>query len=443
MDVSRVATHARVRDLALTRDGRTLYLAGEFAGLLAMDAETDVVRTVSRIPCPESVAAAPGASLLFVGYECGGPGGRSGHDTIEVLDAETGSPARLISGLASVTGRMAVSPDGSQLWVDGRNACIAPEYDHAGCPAAPSGILNVVRPSDGALLRALPIGTPDLGWSTVSFTPDGSRAIVGHTATLVLDTATLAVVESAPVATHAPVVFSPAGATAYAAFGEEAVISALPMTGSPRPPDGLTGRWLADGTPNDAAGYAAQAVVVGSVGYASGRVGQAFRFEGTGGIEIPTPGNLGIYAHPFTIAMWATFSAGEEMIVANRLHQGASGRESWVLFRTQDGRLAACFAGPRERCDGTATVRGSTELRQDSWHHIALVFTGASAALYVDGRLDAEAAVTGYADSQLSALRFAGAAGPHRLRGLLDEIEVYDRALGASEIKDRVEAARR
>src|SRR5438067_541612 len=74
---------------------------------------------------------------------------------------------------------------------------------------------------------------------------------------------------------------------------------------------------------------------------------------------------------------------------------------------------------------------------QGRWYRIALVWDGQHAALYVDGRVDAGRKLQ-FLDQETEPLRFGGdRAGAAPLRGLLDEIEVYERALTPTEVAGR------
>jgi DNA-binding beta-propeller fold protein YncE len=136
--VARIVTPAAtISDIALTPDGRTLYAAAAFGGLLAIDTIGRTVNTISRLPCPMQVALSPAGDRLYVNYQCGGPGGRRGHDSIEVLDTKTNRAIAVIKDLPNVGGDLAVSGDGAFLWADGLDACRNEIYDRAGCPEGP------------------------------------------------------------------------------------------------------------------------------------------------------------------------------------------------------------------------------------------------------------------------------------------------------------------
>jgi hypothetical protein len=84
-----------------------------------------------------------------------------------------------------------------------------------------------------------------------------------------------------------------------------------------------------------------------------------------------------------------------------------------------------------------AAVEGKTEIPMWSWRHVALVRDGEKVSVYLDGKLEAEAA--GAAPAAAPDLYFGGSvAGEAGFEGKLDEIAVWPRALTLEEIARRV-----
>lgn len=440
--LARVATGARIRSLALNSDDRTLYVAGLYSGLLALDTATRAVRRLSALPCPIAVAHATAVPRLYVNYQCSGPGGRPGHDAVDVVDTATNTSLGAIVGLPNVGGEIAVSPDGSQIWADGADACTA-RYDRVGCPTTGRGIVNVLRASDRSLIRSLAVGTQSYtGGTKVAFTPDGSRVAVKNELEFhVFNAATLAPIESARRASFGSVAFTRDGRVMYVAAETENGINIVPIAQRAAPPRGLTGRWSGDGTANDIHTLV-HGELDGAVGFAPGYIGQAFRFDSAGGsIRIEYPGNLGIYRQPFTMALWINAAGGTAVpaVLADKADSqlGAGG---WRIELTADRRLAACFASGEVPCDdgqGRLAI-AKTQIQAGRWRHVTVAWDGQTARLYLDGRLDGEATLPGFVDTDTAPLRFgSGPSGRRPFAGRLDEIEFYHRALTAAEIASR------
>ncbi len=180
------AERNNVRDLALTPDGR-LFLAMEWSGLQMVDLRTRVVSQVSDVVCPEGLAMTADGKRLYVNYQCGGPGGSMGHDAVAIFDLGTNGACSLsqplvaectIQGLPNVGGSLALSPDGSQLWLNGIDACSQPAYDHVGCPMIPGDVVNVIDTSTNKVLKTI-VFRPAEGNGSISFLPRGDSVLIG------------------------------------------------------------------------------------------------------------------------------------------------------------------------------------------------------------------------------------------------------------------------
>jgi DNA-binding beta-propeller fold protein YncE len=446
----KISVDGQVRGLAVSPDNKKLYIAATYAGLFVADLATRAVRPMSNLPCPAKVATAPDGSLLYVNYQCNGPGGRRGHDAVDVIDTATGKSIGAITGLANVGGEVAVSPDGSRLWIDGSDACSTRSYDGVGCPSVPAGIINVVRSSDRSPLRALALSLKSPGGtsSRLTFTPDGTRvAVTYETGMRVYNAATLETVErldrdlaSGPVASGP--VFSRDGTAMYLGTDDQGTVSVVPIAARPMPPRGLRGRWTADGTPNDTQTLS-HGEFDGDVKYAPGYVGAAFLLDGRSGhIRVDGPWNAGLASRAnFTLAFWVHGASGApvnaelaELAPALPVGEAAAG---WRLGLTAGGRLSACFSDGIASCDVDApqrTAHGRIALKH-GWHHVALTWDGVTARVYLDGRLDGERALPGFVGADRAPLRLGDG-----FAGRLDEIEAYERALTADEIAARARA---
>jgi DNA-binding beta-propeller fold protein YncE len=435
--VRRIETGARVRDLALTPDGKRLFVPAESKGLLFADTATGRVESISKLACPMAVALSPAGDRLHVNYQCGGPGGRDGHDAIDVLDTASLASVATLRELPNVGGRLAMSPDGQFLWADGTNACVTSGYDHAGCPRI-GAVVNVVRVADRTLVGTLAVGKPDsLNTSSITVTPDGDRAIVGGTSFLeVYNTSTLAPVEAEDIAAFSNVAFAPDGRTAYAALGgdgSEIVVIRLHDSGVPR---SLVDRWTGDGTVTDS--FASRhATLHGGVRFVPGRVGRAFALDGRGSaIETSARGALRLTANPFTLVLSikpspAPPSIAEVIVDQLELRDGRSHGVRVSLDRT--GHLVVDAGAESE-----ATFTGRATLERGIWHQVALRWENGALSLFVDGRLDGQGALRADVTGP-SGMLWIGS-GTNRsasFAGIIDEIELYERALTAEEIAAR------
>jgi hypothetical protein len=193
--VKRFDLGSAVTDLALTPDARTLYVALGYRGLKKLLTDSGEIVQLPTTACPMHLAMHPSGRHLYVVYRCGGPGGRPGHDTIEVLELPAESVAGRVKDLPLVGGHAVFTPDGSHLWVDGADACYGP-YDHEGCPIVPGRVMHVIRDADQSTVHSIAYKDVTRWYPALSFSPDGSRALLGNLKRDVLDTARFTVLES-------------------------------------------------------------------------------------------------------------------------------------------------------------------------------------------------------------------------------------------------------
>ncbi|MDR3634650.1 MAG: LamG domain-containing protein, partial [Isosphaeraceae bacterium] len=81
-------------------------------------------------------------------------------------------------------------------------------------------------------------------------------------------------------------------------------------------------------------------------------------------------------------------------------------------------------------------VQGVTEIAPRSWHHVAMVREGEKAVVYLDGKLDLSAPLVPEKTAGPKVIHIGGAPlQTDNLEGRIDEVAVYDRALGIDEIR--------
>jgi hypothetical protein len=109
------------------------------------------------------------------------------------------------------------------------------------------------------------------------------------------------------------------------------------------------------------------------------------------------------------------------------------GDSAWSLNRTRNSNSLQ-FTTWDPAVD---QVRGSADVADGQWHHVAVVYDGAQKVLYVDGQIDAQRAYSG----QLSNNDFRVHLGYNaeetnaEYSGLLDDVRIYKRALSQTEIQ--------
>jgi hypothetical protein len=195
----------------------------------------------------------------------------------------------------------------------------------------------------------------------------------------------------------------------------------LPVLPKVSPPAGIVSWWRGENDAQDSVG-ANHGTVANGTTFAGGRVGTAFSFDGVDDL-ITTPAiNV---ASKFTVEFWLypTRSAGYEHLVSN---SGGSTNYGDLYFR--DNHIEYWQGGVLR----AATPTGGVPLL--SWSHIALTYGQGLALIYVNGVVLTGS--VGHFENFNNPLAFGytNAASNNRLKGKLDEIAVYNRALGSAEI---------
>jgi hypothetical protein len=210
------------------------------------------------------------------------------------------------------------------------------------------------------------------------------------------------------------------------------------------PPAGLIDWWTGDGnnpaTAPDIAGNN-PGTLNGGVTYTAGKVGNAFTFDGNSNrgsyVNVPNAASLNV-----TTGTWDFWFKSSQ----TNVYVGLMGKSD--VTTSLNGITMQIGPDGHARVEvksGSATtlLNGSTVVNNGQFHHMALTFqSGGPAILYVDGQMQ---------DSQ-TAPTFSFSSMPLRLgtmldsfwtplNGQLDEVQIFNRVLSATEIQGIVNAA--
>jgi hypothetical protein len=134
----------------------------------------------------------------------------------------------------------------------------------------------------------------------------------------------------------------------------------------------------------------------------------------------------------FTLEAWVKTSGTGRAIMA----KGGSGG---YYLQVQGGKVVLTKSGTAD------ILTGATTITNNAWHHIVATKSGANAAIYVDGVLDASTSssaitVVDTTDPLNIAVR-SPVANAEYITGSLDEVAIYAGALSATRIKAHFDAA--
>ena len=222
------------------------------------------------------------------------------------------------------------------------------------------------------------------------------------------------------------------------------------------PPSGLVSWWPGDGSANDIVDLNDGTLQNGAT-FAPGKVGQAFSFDGTGAVVVADNANLNLQR--FTIDAW---------VFPERADGGADSilnKEADVPLALEDIQYEIAIRGSGFPGEGSIPVGnfvffiggisglpdewrgwvdGGAALPLNEWSHVALSFDGTTASAYVNGTLTRTIGdLSGSVPVTSGPLKLGSRSAPVfdidpnlAFNGLIDEVEIFDRALSDSEIRD-------
>ena len=185
--------------------------------------------------------------------------------------------------------------------------------------------------------------------------------------------------------------------------------------------------WPGDGNADDIIDGNSGALI-GNANFSQGEVGQAFDFDGSTYLEVPDAANLDFEPNaPITIDMWVyrTGSAGVMHFIGKRV--GCSSISYQMAFNEETGK-GLSFGG-----DGGAVITGRN-LSCNKWTHLTGTFDGSTFRFYINGELVGTGSGT-LGPANHSPLRIGTSGDCEKFFGLIDEVELFNRALSQPEIE--------
>lgn len=220
-------------------------------------------------------------------------------------------------------------------------------------------------------------------------------------------------------------------------------------TGCLPPPPDMVGWWTGDGTANDIQGPTFEnGILTNGATFGTGMVGQGFSFDGINDyVLVGNPANLNFGKEDFTIDAWVKITPPKKPDVANKAIVSKTSQGSDVQYvlgyrASTDGKLF--FAISSSSTVYVEAISQSPGIVDNQFHHVAGIRRGKILELYQDGILVA----FGTAPSLISASSSNNVVIGGRLilgnepifRGVIDEVEIFNRALCPVEIKSIFDA---
>ena len=421
-------------DVAGTRDGRKLFLAMGAAGLRRIDLRSGASRVLSPLAHPSHLELDHAGKQLFVVYESGGPGGRAGHDVVDVYDVQSERSLYQIGNLPMVGGHPLLSPKDDVVLLDARDACTSPAYDHAGCGVVPSHPFHLFGTADRHLVASVTVDGASVAGAPL---PQGTRVLLLGTNLVVWDWARRMTVETIPFNGNGGnwAAISSSGNRTFVSpsDGDGGIVAFDAEREECLPPSrGLVNYYTADGTEND--GHGSGVLKNHEVTFAPGRMGQAFRFDGRRSYLWAQGGApyCPYCQHSWTEAFFVRFDGTprEMTVLETGLEPGVSGRR--IAF-SRDGHLVLESNLGKGAKVAISSAEGLTTGR---WYHVAAVTDYGRRYFYLDGKLQGQHEIARPVDHSAAGPMFIGSSeGKHNfLSGFIDEFLIYNRALAPQEV---------
>jgi len=211
-------------------------------------------------------------------------------------------------------------------------------------------------------------------------------------------------------------------------------------------PPGLVGWWSGDGNANDLISANTGVLSGGASATNAGLNGSAFSFDGTNGY-VQVPDSTLLRPSNFTVEAWVNFdalnssvsggdTAGWQYIVFKK-NTRASNFEGYSLEKQRVGGMDV-FGFEVSSATGFVTkVVATTAISTGTWYHVAAVRDTNFVRIYVNGTLQAQTHANYPQDYAIGSPLYFGTSGQAydgKLKGRLDEVSLFNRALSAGEI---------
>ena len=167
-----------------------------------------------------------------------------------------------------------------------------------------------------------------------------------------------------------------------------------------------------------------------------GKLGGALIFDGASSlIEVPHHDSLLPGGDELTIEAWfkpASFPGGHPPIA----RKGSVPESGWG-FDTPGGKIRGfVYTAPGD----PVVVQGTTPMKVDTWHHLAMVYDGSEIRIYLDGELEGEVPRKGDINENDASVWIGKKANENIwLDGTLDELRILNIAITEEQIQKDME----
>lgn len=195
-------------------------------------------------------------------------------------------------------------------------------------------------------------------------------------------------------------------------------------------PAGLVATWNGNADGYDLVG-GNQGQLLSGASSVAGKVGNAFRFDGsTGFFQAPDSPLWAFGLNDFSIELWANFAAadGNHSFLAS--DDGGGAQSKWI-FWLSGGNLVFHLNGAGGLRD-IGRVPFNPVLGR--WYHLAVTRSGAAYTFYINGTAAGTDSDTNPVPDASAPLTIGRAEGNFYFEGLLDEVSIYHETISAADV---------
>src|SRR3972149_3477866 len=212
------------------------------------------------------------------------------------------------------------------------------------------------------------------------------------------------------------------------------------------PPTNLISWWTGDGSTNDIVD-GNHGTLQGGASFGAGLVGQAFSFDGVDDfVMVPDNPSLNFGTNDFTFDFWVKFNTteGEQILIEKFVSSPPA--TGWTLTKLAGNVIRFANDNPAGWVGLIIDVTPPS-IPTDTWIFVAVTRNGNTYKVYWDGVAIGETTLEANLNlDTTSSLKFGHRGNPidtpgsidtggYYLHGLIDEVEIYNRALSPSEIE--------
>ncbi|MEJ7848342.1 MAG: LamG-like jellyroll fold domain-containing protein [Pyrinomonadaceae bacterium] len=188
---------------------------------------------------------------------------------------------------------------------------------------------------------------------------------------------------------------------------------------------GLAGWFRGESNAADTSFNTNDGILQNGASFRNGRIGQAFSFDGVNDfIEVPDSAALNITG-PLSLQAWLNTSNTAYGKIAGKRSGGSDG----YSLEVSNGKLRVRI--------GAGSFQSHAEIYANTWTHVAATYDGARIRIYINGLLNGVSPeITPVIPANSAPLRIGAdsAAAAEFFTGLIDELQIHNRALSPAEI---------